>query len=109
MIPRASDGLLAAQLDHGVAVAGNAAPLLVQERVTARVGKSTPTSNLAKIAEDPDVFEAFYREHVEAVQRFIGRRMQDPYRAADLTGQGEQRGHVHARHSRRAGSGCDGS
>jgi RNA polymerase sigma factor (sigma-70 family) len=35
---------------------------------------------------DPDRFEAFYREHVEAVQRFVARRVDDPELAADLTG-----------------------
>src|SRR5215831_8104533 len=30
-------------------------------------------------------FERFYREHVEAVQRFVVRRVDDPYLAADLT------------------------
>lgn len=30
-------------------------------------------------------FERFYREHVEAVQRFVARRVEDPYLAADLT------------------------
>jgi RNA polymerase sigma factor (sigma-70 family) len=38
-----------------------------------------------EIASDPDVFERFYREHVEAVQRFVARRVDDPYLAADLT------------------------
>lgn len=40
---------------------------------------------LAEIASDPDAFERFYREHVEAVQRFVARRVDDPYQAADLT------------------------
>lgn len=40
---------------------------------------------LAEIAGDPDAFERFYREHVEAVQRFVARRVDDPYLAADLT------------------------
>jgi RNA polymerase sigma-70 factor (ECF subfamily) len=40
---------------------------------------------LAEIASDPDAFERFYREHVEAVQRFVARRVDDPYLAADLT------------------------
>jgi RNA polymerase sigma factor (sigma-70 family) len=40
---------------------------------------------LTQIASDPDAFEAFYREHVEAVQRFVARRVDDPYLAADLT------------------------
>jgi RNA polymerase sigma factor (sigma-70 family) len=34
---------------------------------------------------DPDGFERFYRRHVEAVQRFVARRVSDPYVAADLT------------------------
>jgi RNA polymerase sigma factor (sigma-70 family) len=37
------------------------------------------------IASDPDAFERFYREHVEAVQRFVARRVDEPYLAADLT------------------------
>jgi RNA polymerase sigma factor (sigma-70 family) len=40
---------------------------------------------LAEIASNPDAFERFYREHVEAVQRFVARRVDDPYLAADLT------------------------
>jgi hypothetical protein len=31
------------------------------------------------------VFERFYREQVEMVQRFVARRVDDPYLAADLT------------------------
>jgi RNA polymerase sigma-70 factor, ECF subfamily len=37
------------------------------------------------IAHDPAAFEAFYREHVEAVERFVARRVSDPHLAADLT------------------------
>jgi RNA polymerase sigma factor (sigma-70 family) len=37
------------------------------------------------IGEDPDIFEAFYREHVEDLQRFIARRVGERERAADLT------------------------
>ena len=40
---------------------------------------------LAEIAFNPDAFERFYREHVEGVQRFVARRVDDPYLAADLT------------------------
>lgn len=40
---------------------------------------------LARIAHDADVFEAFYREHVGEVLRFVARRVNDPYLAADLT------------------------
>jgi RNA polymerase sigma-70 factor (ECF subfamily) len=38
-----------------------------------------------EIATDRDAFERFYRRHVEAVQRFVVRRVDDPYLAADLT------------------------
>lgn len=40
---------------------------------------------LVQITTDPDAFERFYRQHVEAVQRFVARRVEDPYLAADLT------------------------
>ena len=46
---------------------------------------SPPPGDLRRIAADPDAFEAFYREHVEAVQRFVARRVDDRERAADLT------------------------
>src|SRR5262249_5404141 len=38
-----------------------------------------------QIATHPDAFERFYRAHVEAVQRFVARRVDDPFLAADLT------------------------
>ena len=38
-----------------------------------------------RIGYDPDAFEAFYRAHVEAIQRFVVRRVDDPHLAADLT------------------------
>ena len=37
------------------------------------------------IASDPEIFEAFYRQHVEAIQGFVARRVGDRERAADLT------------------------
>jgi RNA polymerase sigma-70 factor (ECF subfamily) len=40
---------------------------------------------LPRIGHDPEAFEAFYREHVEAVQRFVVRRVDEPLLAADLT------------------------
>lgn len=43
------------------------------------------SNELASIARDPDAFEAFYREHVDAVERFVMRRVDDPYLVADLT------------------------
>lgn len=40
---------------------------------------------LPRISNDPLIFEVFYREHVEDVQRFVARRVSDPHLAADLT------------------------
>jgi RNA polymerase sigma-70 factor (ECF subfamily) len=40
---------------------------------------------IRSIGTDPDVFESFYREHIEFVRRFIARRVHDPHTAADLT------------------------
>jgi RNA polymerase sigma-70 factor (ECF subfamily) len=45
----------------------------------------SPDGDLRRVATDPDAFEAFYRAHVEAVQRFVARRVDEPERAADLT------------------------
>ena len=44
-----------------------------------------PYDPLDRIAREPDALEAFYRDHVEAVQRFVARRVSDPHLAADLT------------------------
>ena len=38
-----------------------------------------------RIGSDPDLMEAFYREHVEAVKSFLARRIADPHQVADLT------------------------
>lgn len=40
---------------------------------------------LTRIGHDPAAFAAFYADHVEAVQRFVARRVADPHLAADLT------------------------
>jgi RNA polymerase sigma factor (sigma-70 family) len=40
---------------------------------------------LERIARDTAALESFYRDHVEAVQRFVARRVSDPHLAADLT------------------------
>ncbi|WP_371660466.1 RNA polymerase sigma factor [Streptomyces sp. NBC_00280] len=39
----------------------------------------------AEAVRDPELFEAFYRRHVDAVMRFVARRVDDPHTAADLT------------------------
>ncbi|MEU7898133.1 RNA polymerase sigma factor [Nonomuraea sp. NPDC049152] len=38
-----------------------------------------------RLNEDPAAFEAFYRRHIDAVMRFVVRRVSDPHLAADLT------------------------
>lgn len=40
---------------------------------------------LPRIGSDPELFDAFYSEHLEDLQRFVARRVGDPERAADLT------------------------
>jgi len=40
---------------------------------------------LRLIATDAEIFEAFYREYVDAIQGFVARRVGDRERAADLT------------------------
>ena len=47
--------------------------------------RGSPAGEVARIGTDPDAFEAFYRAHVEQVQRFVTRRVGDPHLAADLT------------------------
>jgi RNA polymerase sigma factor (sigma-70 family) len=42
-------------------------------------------SGPAAAARDPELFEEFYRRHVDAVLRFVARRVDDPHTAADLT------------------------
>jgi RNA polymerase sigma-70 factor (ECF subfamily) len=39
---------------------------------------------VARIGEDPEAFESFYREHIDAIVRYATRRTQDPHIAADL-------------------------
>ncbi|MFG2043431.1 RNA polymerase sigma factor [Dactylosporangium sp. NPDC048998] len=38
-----------------------------------------------EFARSPEAFEAFYRQYVGDVSRFVARRVDDPYTAADLT------------------------
>ncbi|MEU3092099.1 RNA polymerase sigma factor [Streptomyces massasporeus] len=42
-------------------------------------------SGPAAAVGDPRLFEQFYRRHVDAVLRFVARRVDDPHTAADLT------------------------
>ncbi|RYV49317.1 RNA polymerase sigma factor [Pengzhenrongella frigida] len=43
------------------------------------------SSLCAEIGHDPGAFEAVYRAHVREVERFISRRVRDPFVVADLT------------------------
>src|SRR3954452_1282177 len=43
------------------------------------------SADVGSITSDPDALEAFYREHLDTVQRFVARRVADPHLAADLT------------------------
>ncbi|SDW67212.1 RNA polymerase sigma-70 factor, ECF subfamily [Amycolatopsis xylanica] len=47
--------------------------------------RATSAAGIRGIGTDPEVFEAFYREHLDAVHRFVARRVADPGLAADLT------------------------
>ncbi|MGW3891614.1 RNA polymerase sigma factor [Micromonospora chokoriensis] len=46
---------------------------------------SPSDGDIAGIGVDPVAFAVFYRRHVEAVSRFVARRVDDPHLAADLT------------------------
>jgi RNA polymerase sigma factor (sigma-70 family) len=37
------------------------------------------------VGSDPDLLEAFYREHLASVKAFFARRVDDPHQVADLT------------------------
>jgi RNA polymerase sigma-70 factor (ECF subfamily) len=54
-------------------------------RLTVARERGVGPEQLPWIGTDPDLFEAFYREHVEDLQRFVARRVGDRERAADLT------------------------
>jgi RNA polymerase sigma factor (sigma-70 family) len=40
---------------------------------------------LSRIVREPEALEAFYRDHLPVVRRFVARRVSDPHAAADLT------------------------
>lgn len=54
-------------------------------RMAAARERGVGAEQLCWIGTDPELFEVFYREHVEEVQRFVARRVGDRERAADLT------------------------
>jgi RNA polymerase sigma-70 factor (ECF subfamily) len=48
------------------------------------VSKPRGSGPVARIGDDPEAFEAFYREHLQSVLRYATRRTRDPHAAADL-------------------------
>jgi RNA polymerase sigma factor (sigma-70 family) len=56
-----------------------------QMRVISASKHGVDPGQMSLIGTDPELFELFYREHVEDLQRFIARRVGNPERAADLT------------------------
>jgi RNA polymerase sigma factor (sigma-70 family) len=62
-------------------------PSALSRRLSVVVAREHGVSaaQLRWIGTDADIFEAFYREHVDGVQRFVARRVGDRERAADLT------------------------
>lgn len=54
-------------------------------RLVAASEGGVDAAQLRWIGSEPELFEAFYRENVEDVQRFVARRVGDRERAADLT------------------------
>lgn len=67
------------------ALSGRAADLSRQLRLVAARERGVAGEHLRWIGTDPDLFELFYREHVEDLQRFVARRVGQRDRAADLT------------------------
>lgn len=53
--------------------------------VVAARERGVSAEQLRWIGIDPDIFEIFYREQVEGIERFVVRRVGDRERAADLT------------------------
>jgi RNA polymerase sigma factor (sigma-70 family) len=54
-------------------------------RLVAAQAQGVGDEQLRWIGTDPELFEAFYREQVEDLQRFVARRVGDRERVADLT------------------------
>lgn len=54
-------------------------------RLVAAQAQGVGADQLRWIDTDPGLFELFYREHVEDLQRFVARRVGDRERVADLT------------------------
>lgn len=77
--PAAAELVGGAHTSRGTRLACNADHLIGE-----RVGMSLAWG-VADISHDPDALDAFYREHIEQVERFVARRVTNPQDAADLT------------------------
>jgi RNA polymerase sigma-70 factor, ECF subfamily len=71
------------ELEEAVAPAPSA--LSRRLRLVAARERGVGGEQLRWIGTDPELFEVFYREHVQGVQGFVARRVGDRERAADLT------------------------
>jgi RNA polymerase sigma-70 factor (ECF subfamily) len=60
-------------------------PLSRRLSLVAALAHGVAPEQLGLIGTEPEIFEAFYREHVQGVQDFLARRVGDRERAADLT------------------------
>lgn len=72
-------------MDVEEALPAEAGPLGRSLRVTSARERGVGPQQLRWIGTDPELFEVFYREHVEAIQRFVTRRVGERERGADLT------------------------
>lgn len=72
-------------MEAGEALPTSPSALSRRLHLVAACERGVGPEQLRWIGTDPDLFEAFYREHVEEVQRFVARRVGDRERAADLT------------------------
>jgi RNA polymerase sigma-70 factor, ECF subfamily len=72
-------------MDTERAVPATSSALSRHLRVVAAQAHGIGPEQLRWIGTDPELFETFYREHVEDLQRFVARRIGDRERAADLT------------------------
>jgi RNA polymerase sigma-70 factor (ECF subfamily) len=72
-------------MEPELALPSQASPLSRELALVSVRERGVGPEQLHLIAADPEIFEAFYHEHVEAIQGFVARRVGDRDRAADLT------------------------
>lgn len=72
-------------METGSVLSGSSDPLGRSLALASVRQHGVASEQLRDIATDPEIFEAFYCEHFEAVQGFVARRVNDFERAADLT------------------------